>query len=139
MHRRVTVVVLLHLIFNGIHVATCTCIMCTNICGMYVHVYTSYIYWILVAVSSPSVPLGVEAVMELLRPVTEKWRKIAEEGLGMDEDEVDEIFTNNELAVECLRDCVERLVERGLTWEKLGSALRAVGEEGLAEKAMKKG
>ena len=77
--------------------------------------------------------------MELLWPVTDKWKKIAEEGLGMDEDEMDEIFTNNELEVDCLQDCVDRLMERGLSWEKLGSALRAVGEEGLAEKAMEKG
>ena len=87
-------------------------------------------------VFSPSVPLTVETVMELLRPVFDKWKKVAEEGLGMDEDETDEIFTNNELEVDCLQDCVERWMNREPSWEKLASALRAVGEEGLAEKAL---
>ena len=75
--------------------------------------------------------------MEMLWPVSEKWKEIAE-GLGMDEDLVDEIFTNNERDDGCLHDCVERWMDWGPSWEKLGSALRAVGEEDLAEKATKK-
>ena len=56
--------------------------------------------------------------MELLYSAAISWRDIAE-GLGFVEDHIDEIYTNNETDVGCLRDVMEQWMRLGPTWEKL--------------------
>ena len=77
----------------------------------------------------------VESVMDLLYDIRGGWQKIAE-GLGFDEDMIDEIFTNNETDEACLMNCIEIWVQRlGPTWEKLSHVLANMGENQLADKA----
>ena len=77
----------------------------------------------------------VETVMDLLYDIRGHWKEIAD-GLGFDEDMIDEIFTNNEMDEACLMNCIEIWVQRlGPTWEKLSHALANMGENKLAHKA----
>ena len=62
------------------------------------------------------------------------------EGLGFDEDLIDEIYTNNEMNEACLQDYVEQWVARlQPSWETLSVVLSDMGEDELARLAMKKG
>ena len=62
------------------------------------------------------------------------------EGLGFNEDLIDEIYTNNEMNEACLQDCVEQWVARlQPSWETLSVVLSDNGEDELARLAMKKG
>ena len=71
--------------------------------------------------------------------VAGRWKMIAE-GLGFNEDLIDEIYTNNEMNEACLQDCVEQWVARlQPTWEALSVVLSDMGEYALARLAMKKG
>ncbi|CAI8019265.1 hypothetical protein GBAR_LOCUS11596 [Geodia barretti] len=80
----------------------------------------------------------VESVMSLLMGVAGRWKTIAE-GLGFDEDLIDEIDTNNEMNEACLQDCVEQWVGRLVpSWETLSVVLSDNGEDELARLAMKK-
>ena len=72
--------------------------------------------------------------MSLLWSVAIHWRAIAE-GLGFDEDHIEEIFTNNETDGACLQDCVEQWMRLGPTWKKLALVLSDVGEDSLAQQA----
>ena len=77
--------------------------------------------------------------MSLLMGVAGRWKVIAE-GLGFDEDLIDEIDTNNEMNEACLQDCVEQWVARlQPSWEALSVVLSDNGEDELARLAMKKG
>ena len=77
----------------------------------------------------------VETVMDLLYDIRGHWKEIAE-GLGFDEDMIDEIFTNNEMDEACLMNCIEIWVQSlGPTWEKLSRVLANMGENQLAHKA----
>ena len=76
--------------------------------------------------------------MTLLWCVARRWKEIAD-GFGIDEDLVDEIFTNNERDEACLQDCVEQWMKLGPTWKKLANVLRGMGEERLAGQAASKG
>ena len=82
----------------------------------------------------PAGPPTVEAVVSLLRCVAVHWRAIAE-GLGFDEDHIDEIDTNNETDVACLQDCMKQWMRLGPTWKKLALVLSDVGEDSLAQQA----
>jgi hypothetical protein len=83
-------------------------------------------------------PLTVESVMSLLMGVAGCWKMIAE-GLGFDEDLIDEIDTNNEMNEACLQDCVEQWVGRLVpSWEALSVVLSDMGEDELACLAMNK-
>ncbi|CAI8034659.1 hypothetical protein GBAR_LOCUS19492 [Geodia barretti] len=80
----------------------------------------------------------VESVISLLMGVAGRWKMIAE-GLGFNEDLIDEIYTNNEMNEACLQDCVEQWVARlQPTWEALSVVLSDMGEYALARLAMKK-
>ena len=82
----------------------------------------------------PSGPPTVEAVMDLLWSVAGLWKVIAE-GLGFDDDIIDEIFTNNEMEEACLQDCVEQWMRLGPTWQKLAHVLSDMGQNSLAQQA----
>jgi hypothetical protein len=83
-------------------------------------------------------PPTVEAVMGLLWNVAGLWRVIAE-GLGFDEDLIDEIYTNNETEEVCLQDCVEQWMRLGPTWQKLAHVLSDMGQNSLSQQAWSRG
>ena len=67
--------------------------------------------------------------MSVLRNFAGRWKAIAD-GLGFNEDMIDEINTNNEMNEACLQDCVEQWVARlGPSWEKISRILEDLGEE----------
>ena len=73
--------------------------------------------------------------MDLLYDIRGHWQEIAE-GLGFDNDIIDEIFTNNVMDEACLMNCIEIWVQRlGPTWEKLSRVLANMRENQLAHKA----
>ena len=86
-----------------------------------------------------SVPVTVEAVMSLLLAVAGRWKAIAE-GLGFDEDTIDEIYTNDDTDEACLQNCVEQCVRKlDPTWQKLSRVLSDMGQESLAQQALQNG
>ena len=78
--------------------------------------------------------ISPENVKAMLWPVAKKWKKIGE-ALGQSEDILDEVYTNNETDECCMENAIELWVKyHGLSWEKLATVLRGVGEEALANK-----
>jgi len=63
-----------------------------------------------------------------------KWQKFGEM-LGIDEDLLDEIFTNHEMNEDCLRDMLEAWFKKSEnpTWRAVTDALWKIGEGQLAE------
>ena len=60
-----------------------------------------------------------------------KWKDLGE-ALLIDDDLLDEIYTNNETDEECLRDMLERYLMRidgNHSWEDMHAALRKIGEK----------
>ena len=77
--------------------------------------------------------LHLNTLFTKLHPtVTTKWQKLGET-LGIDEDLLDEIFTNNETEDECLRAVLEQWLQIHPTFEDLSDALQKIGEKQLAE------
>jgi len=64
--------------------------------------------------------------------VTAKWQELGE-ALGMDEDLLDEIFTNNATDDECLRAALKQWLKIRPACEDLSDALQKIGESQLAE------
>ena len=57
--------------------------------------------------------------------------------LKMDEDHLDQVFTNNESDEACLRDVLERYMDNGdyqHSWEEIVSVLIKIDEKNLADK-----
>ncbi len=74
--------------------------------------------------------------MDLLHPVVKKWEDIAK-ALNIDEDRVDEIFTNNENEYLRLYELMEYYftnVHCSHSWEEMVRVLTEIGEHGLAER-----
>jgi len=69
---------------------------------------------------------------ELHPTVTAKWQELGE-ALGMDEDLLDEIFTNNATDDECLRVVLEQWLQIRPACKDLSDALQKIGERQLAE------
>jgi len=61
-----------------------------------------------------------------------KWQYLGEM-LGMDEDLLDEIYTNHETDVECLMGMLEIWFKKNPTWRAVTDALRKINEDELAE------
>ena len=63
-----------------------------------------------------------------------KWQRFGEL-LGMDDDLLDEIYTNHERDEECLRDMLGMWFKKSEnpTWRAVTDALRKIGEGQLAE------
>jgi len=63
-----------------------------------------------------------------------KWQQLGEM-LGMDEDLLDEIYTNHEMDEVCLRDMLETWFKKSVspTWRAVTDALQKIGESQLAE------
>ena len=80
-------------------------------------------------------PLTLESLLTELHPtVTPKWPKLGEL-LGLDEDLLDEIFTNTEADEECFRAMLEVWLQKSTnpTWKDVTDALSESGEDQLAE------
>ena len=66
--------------------------------------------------------------------MTPKWKQLAEV-LGVDEDLIDEIFTNNNgIDEECLKDILDVWLKKSTpTWKGVADAAQKTGENQLAE------
>jgi len=77
--------------------------------------------------------LNLDTLFTELHPtVTAKWQELGE-ALGIDEDLLDEIFTNNATDDECLRDALKQWLKIRPACEDLSDALQKIGESQLAE------
>ena len=85
-------------------------------------------------VHPPSIPVNLENLLDVLHPaVTSKWQQLGKV-LGVDEDFIDIIFTNNEIDEECLKEILEVWIKKSSpTWKDVADALRKTGETQLAE------
>lgn len=88
--------------------------------------------------SSPSEQrrsLSVDNLFTELHSVKSEWQKLGE-ALGLDEDRLDEIFTNNESEEECLRVMLATWFQKSWkpTWRVVANALVAIGENQLTER-----
>ena len=75
---------------------------------------------------------NLDHLFSYLLPVLSKWQSLGK-ALSLDEDIIDEIYTNNETDEECLRDMLRRRLMRTdlkLSWEEINEALKKVNESG---------
>ena len=87
-------------------------------------------------VTSPPTPFTVENLLPFLHPLTSKWLSLGE-ALSLDEDWLDEIFTNNGTDEGCLQEMLElymRNCDFDHNWEEMVSILRKAEEETIAAK-----
>ena len=84
------------------------------------------------------VPISLENVKAMLRPVAKKWKEIGE-ALDLSDHILDEVDTNNATDECCMDNAVEFwLTYHSPSWEKLATVLRGMGEETLANKCQGK-
>lgn len=74
----------------------------------------------------------MDNIFSELTPMSSKWKQLAEV-IAIDEDLVDEIFTNNEGDEECLIAVLEVWMKKSLTWKTVIDSLWKIGEDELAE------
>ena len=75
-------------------------------------------------------PFTVEHILPALLFMASKWQAVGE-ALSLDEDRLDEVFTNNETEEACLRVMLEHYMERSdlkHNWEEVRGAMRKVEE-----------
>lgn len=75
--------------------------------------------------------ISLDILFSELYSVVPKWKQLAEV-IGIDEDLVDEIFTNNESDEECLRAVLEVWMKKSPTWRTVTDSLHKIGEDQLA-------
>lgn len=63
--------------------------------------------------------------------MTPKWKPLAKE-IGINEDLVDEIFTNKKSDGECLKTVLKEWVKKSPTWRTVTDSLWKIGENKLA-------
>ena len=76
-------------------------------------------------------PVTLEQLLPELLPLASKWQSLGE-ALSLDEDRLDEIYTNNETNEACLQEMLEVYVVRSdlnHSWEEVQVALKKIGEE----------
>ena len=76
-------------------------------------------------------PVTLEHLLPELLPLASKWQSLGE-ALSLDEDQLDEIFTNNETDEACLEVMLEQYMARPYlnhSWEEIQKALKWIGEE----------
>ena len=87
---------------------------------------------------SVSLPFNLEQLIDHLLPVVSKWQELGA-ALSLDEDILDEMYTNNETDEDCLHDMLERYMMRSdlkHNWEEIDAALEKVNGSGdLREEA----
>ena len=88
-------------------------------------------YLITVDTAGPTptcIPFTLEHLLPELMAVASKWLSLGE-ALSLDEDRLDEIFTNNETDEACLQDMLEVYMARadlGHSWEEIQAALEKI-------------
>ena len=73
-------------------------------------------------------PITTERLFSFLRPHASKWQ-ILGIALSLDEDRLDEVFTNNERDEDCLREMLELYMLRSdlnHSWEEVHTALKKI-------------
>ena len=78
--------------------------------------------------------MTAEELYSILAPIAGKWEELGAK-LGLDEDYIDEVFTNNETDLLCFQNMLEDSC-RHHTWTSVGKALLDIGETELAEKCI---
>ena len=76
----------------------------------------------------------VENLLRILHPICSKWKKLGM-AMSMDDDHLDQVFTNNEGDEACLRDLLERYMDNGdfqHNWEETVNFLKRIDELSLA-------
>ena len=76
-------------------------------------------------------PFTLEYLLPKLMGVVSKWQSL-EKALSLDEDLLDEIFTNNERDEACLQVMLEHYLMRSdmnHSWEEIDTALKRISEE----------
>ena len=75
-----------------------------------------------------STPFTLEHILPEVMPMVSKWLALGE-ALSLDEDRLDEIFTNNETEEACLRVMLEFYMKRSNhSWEEIETAMSKVRE-----------
>ena len=77
------------------------------------------------------VPFTIEHLLPELMCVASKWQALGE-ALSLDEDHLDEIFTNNETDEACLHEMLEHYMMRSdlqHSWEEVATAVKKIREE----------
>ena len=93
------------------------------------HIITPQVYFS-VANKTTSTPFTVPNIFSVLQPVAPNWKKLGE-ALSVDEDDIDEIYTNNETDEDCLHELIERFIVVHHNWEDVATALRKKDKETL--------
>ena len=92
-----------------------------------VFMISSYVY--VIPTDTPTLePLTVELLFRRLLPHSSKWQSLGE-ALSLDEDRLDEIFTNNEGEEGCLQEMLEHYTMRSdlnHSWEEIEAALKRI-------------
>ena len=96
------------------------------------HIITLQVYFSVANKITPT-PFTVSNIFTVLQPVAPKWKKLGE-ALSVDEDDIDEIYTNNETDEDCLHELIERFIVVHHNWEDVATTLRKIDEETLANK-----
>ena len=91
---------------------------------------TLQLYLCVADVINPT-PFTIPNIVSVLQPMAPKWKKLGE-ALSVDEDDVDEIYTKNEMDEDCLHELIERFIVVHHNWEDVATALRKIDEEMLA-------
>ena len=76
-------------------------------------------------------PVIMEHLLPELLPLASKWQSLGE-ALSLDEDRLDEIYTNNERDEACLEIMLELYLARSdlnHSWDEIQKALEKIGEE----------
>ena len=95
-----------------------------------------YVLHFVLPAPSPPTPCTVENLLPLLHSIASEWHSLGE-ALSLDEDRLDEIFTNNETDEACLRDMLELYEKKSdsqYTWEEIVAVLKKIGQEEIAVK-----
>ena len=102
------------------------------------HVYPHYVngsfivnmYHTHYCVDTSSTPFSLEHILPEVMPMASKWLALGE-ALSLDEDRLDEIFTNNETEEACLHVMLEHYMMRSdlkHSWEEIETAMNKVKE-----------
>ena len=85
-------------------------------------------------VVTPHALYTVENLVPILHPICSKWKKLGMV-MSVDDDYLDQVFTNNEGDEACLRDLLERYMDNGdfqHNWEEIVAILKKMDENVLA-------
>ena len=85
--------------------------------------------------SPPCAAYTVENLLPLLHLMASDWKSLGE-ALPLDEDHLDEIYTNSGTEEGCLQDILERYMmnhDFKHSWEEMAAILRKIGQDTIAD------